>query len=146
MRRRKIIRITVACLITGIIMLCVSDFGHVSSDRPFGGSVLIWNRSGLDVRFDEVLVGDQTIGGGPQIIVSPKDLRQPWFEGGRDSVSFGFSSSTRQVELKLMTINELGERETVSCMLDSDLSSSSCFFQAFYSNGALLCTDCMYPR
>lgn len=141
MSRPKITGITVASLIAGIIVLCVSDFGHVSSDPPFIGNVIIWNVSGLDVRFEEILVGDQkTTGGGPRIIGSPKDLKNPWLEGPRDSIGFGFSSSTRQVELKLITINELDERETVSCMLDN--RSPWCIFKAYYHKGALMCSDC----
>jgi hypothetical protein len=141
MSHPKITGITVACLIAGIIVLCVSDFGRVSSDRPFIGNVIIWNASGLDVRFEEVRVGDEkTIGGGPQMIVSSKDLKKPWLEEGRNRVSLGFSSSKRQVELKLTTINELEERETVSCMLDSRLPW--CIFKAYYHKGALMCSDC----
>ncbi len=143
MSHPRITGITVACLIAGIIVLCVSDFGHVSSYGPFIGNVIIWNASGLDVRFEEVLVGDQeTTGGGPQIIVSPKVLKKPWLEEGRNRVDLGFSSSTRQVELRLTTINELDERETVSCMMDNP--KPRCFFSAYYHKGALMCSDCGY--
>jgi hypothetical protein len=141
MSRGKITGITVACLIAGIIVLCVRDVGHVSSDRLFIFNGTIYNASGLDVRFEEVLAGEQTTkGGGPQIIVSAKDLKERWLARDRNAASFGFSSSTRQVELKLTTINELDERETVSCMLDN--RSEMCFFKAYYHKGALMCSDC----
>ena len=118
-----------------IILLLAVQLACSIGDKPVQESfVQIWNGSGFDVRFEQVLIDDQVIGGGPHTIISS------------DYVSF--RSSTGPVQLKLTTINELEERETVSCTLAGSSTSNRpkwCRFRAYYYKGRLQCSDCEYP-
>jgi hypothetical protein len=130
-----------------IILLLAVQLACSKSDKPVRGSYLIiWNSSGLDVRFEQVVIDDQVIWGGAETFLSKEHLRQHLPHSGRDSVYVSFRSSTRPVQLKLTTINELEERETVSCTLDD--RPVSCRFKAYYHKGRLVCSDCrdFYPH
>jgi hypothetical protein len=135
-----------------IILLLAAQLAW--SNKPDRDSYLIiWNSSGLDVRFEQVVIDDQVIWGGAETFLSKEHLRQHLPHSGRDSVSFSFRSSTGPVQLKLTTINELEERETVSCTLDDPPVSGrfrgffgmGCRFRAYYYKGRLLCSDCENP-
>ena len=51
-----------------------------------------------------------------------------------------FFAPKKIVELKLIVVNQRGERETVSCELDN--RQRPCVFTARYSNGKLECGAC----
>ena len=54
-----------------IILLLAVQLACSKSDKPVRGSYLIiWNSSGLDVRFEQVVIDDQVIWGGAETFLS----------------------------------------------------------------------------
>lgn len=116
-------------------------FVYSVHDALYGSSyVMIWNRSGLDVQFERVTIDNQVIWSGPDLIVSPKDLDQPWLDNRRHSMMLDFRSPRKLVELKVVILTKMQEKETLSCTLDN--RSPPCFFEVFYHTGRLSCCEC----
>jgi hypothetical protein len=105
-----------------------------------GSEVMIWNRTGFDVQFEQVTIDDQVVWTGPELIVSPKDLSKPWLDNRRHCMLLEFRAPKKLVEFKLVMLNKMQEKEALSCTLDN--RSRPCFFEVFYHKGKLVCFDC----
>jgi hypothetical protein len=130
------------CLLFIFIILIVAiPLGYYAYHRNMNSLRSITNSSGSGVRFEKIIVDDQILWEGPDIIVKSRtNFEKPWLDRhGRGPMPY-FRAPKRFVELKLVVINEMQERETVSCMLDN--RSRPCFFEVYYKKGRLSCSDC----
>lgn len=127
--QRKVAIITV--IMTVVVVLYVMHSGRAIS------TLTIYNKSGLDVQFEKVMIDDRIIWGGADWLISKQHLTTPWLDRSPDRVSLEFQSAKKPVELKLVTLNRLHETEVVSCKLD--VQSDRCHFEAFYHKGRMTC-------
>lgn len=142
-RRRFWLKILIGfCLSALLLVVSVLIFFVYSVHHALYGfsNVMIWNRSGHDVRFEMVTVDDQVIWTGPALIVSPKDLKKPYLDNRRHAMMLGFSAPGKLLELKVVIRSKTEDKETLSCTLDN--RSRPCFFEVFYHQGRLSCGDC----
>jgi hypothetical protein len=125
-------------LVVGILAI---PLGYYAYYRHMSSLISIENWSGSDVRFYKVILDDHVLWEGHDIVVkSIKNLEKPWLDPhGRGPMPY-FRAPKKLVELKLVVINEVQERETVSCTLDN--RSRPCFFEVHYMKGRLSCSDC----
>lgn len=128
-------------LFSGIILTASLGVGYSIYDQTTASEVWIRNYSGSDVRFEKVTIDSTPIWEKPGIVIKTiKNLEKPWLDTRGDSIKPRFSAPRKNVELKLVTLNEKSERETVSCTLDNRRRPAS--FEAFYYKGRLVCRDC----
>ncbi|AFM27038.1 hypothetical protein [Desulfomonile tiedjei] len=98
--------------------------------------------SGSDVRFEKVTVDDQVIWDRPEFVIRTySNLDKPYLDPHGGSISAEFRAPRRKVELRLVVINEMQEKEIVSSKLDNSLGH--CSFTATYRKGKLVCSDCL---
>ncbi len=100
----------------------------------------IINDSGFDVRFDRIVIGRKVQGGGPEIYISRRDDHRSLIENRSTSRTVFFLAPRGAVGLQVVTVNDLGERETVKCNLDN--RGRPCSFTATYVKGRLFCHGC----
>lgn len=106
-------------------------------DTSVSSELWIRNYSGSDVRFEKVTVDGQPVWSKPDIVIKTlKNFEKPWLDNRGDTISPRFRAPKRDVELQLVTANEKGERETVSCTLDN--RKRPCLFEVFYYKGKLV--------
>jgi hypothetical protein len=123
----------VFCLV--LLIDAVRD-GYFIYDLNVRSEVEIRNWSGSDVRFEKVTIDGESVWGKPDIIVkSLRNFEKPWLDTNADSISIKFRAPRKNVELKLVALNDIRERETVSCMLDNARRPSS--FEVIYYKGKL---------
>jgi hypothetical protein len=133
-----------ACLLVFAIIFSVSDSGTSGNDDTLS-SVFVRNDTGFNVRFEKVIVDDQLVWEEPDLIfMSKRNLEKPWLDTRRHAFGFDFRAPKKFVELKIATLNDLQERDTVSCALDNRLKP--CFFEVSYQKGRLFCSHCSHLR
>ncbi len=128
---------TLFFLIVAIVAIPVGQYIYHSHTDS-----LLWivNSSDLGVRFEKVMIDDQIVWEGPAIIIKSKHtLKQPEHRNLGGNIMPHFRAPKKLVELKLVVIDQMQERETVSCMLDN--RSRPCFFEVFYHKGSLSCSE-----
>jgi hypothetical protein len=130
------------CLLLFFIILMVAvPWGYYAYDKHISSLISITNWSGSDVRFEKIILDDQVLWEGPDVVVkSKKNVEKPWLDRYGTGPMPYFRAPKKIVELKLVVINEMGERETVSCKLDN--RSRPCFFEVSYKKGRLSSSDC----
>jgi hypothetical protein len=130
------------CLLSVVIILTVAiSVGYYAYDRHMSSLISITNWSGSDVRFEKIILDGLILWEGPDVIVkSKKNVEKPWLDRYGTGPMPYFGAPKQIVELKLVVINEMGERETVSCTLDN--RSRPCFFEVSYRKGRLSSSDC----
>jgi hypothetical protein len=130
------------CLLVFALISCVSD---PSGNDDTLSSVFVRNDTGFNVRFEKVIVDDQLVWEEPDLIfMSKRNLEKPWLDTRRHGFGFDFRAPKKFVELKIATLNDLQERDTVSCALDNRLKP--CFFEVSYQKGRLFCSHCSHLR
>jgi hypothetical protein len=133
--------IGVCLLLAIIIVIVVLPLGYVVYGTYTLSTVMIDNRSGEDVRFEQVTIDDQTVWAGPDIIIKTKtNLQKPYLDTRGKFIGPSFRVPKKVVELRIVTVNEMQEKETVACALDN--RSSPCFFSVHYFKGRLECSKC----
>ncbi len=122
--------IAVGALFFCIFLVTLIQSGYFIYDINVSSELSIRNWSGSDVRFEKVTVDDQPVWDKPHIIIKTiKNFEKPWLDTHGDSISANFRAPKKGVELKLITVNEMQESETVSCILDNLRRPSS--FEVF---------------
>lgn len=125
-------------LFIGVMSIPALEVGYFLYEQNTQSEVWIRNWSGSDVRFERVTIDNQPIWGKPKIVVKTiRNLEKPWLDTRGDTVLLKFRTPKGNVELKLVTVNEMQKRETVSCTLD--VGSRSHRFDAYYLGGRLAC-------
>jgi len=125
-------------LVVGILAVIVGNYTYERHTRSL---ISIKNWSGLDVRFEKMILDNEILWEGPNVVVKSKtNLEKPWLDRHGTGPMPYFRAPKKLVELKLVVINQMQERETVSCTLDN--RSRPCFFEVFYRKGRLSCSDC----
>ncbi|MFZ5866055.1 MAG: hypothetical protein ACOYXY_09260 [Thermodesulfobacteriota bacterium] len=126
-----------------IILLGTIDAAYIIYDHNTTSKVWIRNWSGSDLRFEEVTIDDKPIWNKPDVVIKTiKNFQEPLLDTRGDKIALGFRAPKKEVELKLVTLNEMQEKETVVCRIDNRLRP--CFFQAYYYKGRLVCHQIEY--
>ena len=103
-------------------------------------AIIIKNRSGANVRFEQVTIDGQVVWTRRDLIIETvPDFRKPR-DTSRSSIMLRFVAPKRTVEVKLSVVTLTHQRETVSCALDN--RSRPCIFGAYYVKGRLHCGEC----
>jgi hypothetical protein len=117
----------IVAILTIVLLLAMPSYWLPTYGQSIS-FVYIRNESPPELLVQSVQIDDQ--------IIWRHDVIKP-----KRGMYLEFRCLRKPVELKLMTVNELGERATASCTLDVRLLS--CIFDAHYVNGTLTCTDCV---
>jgi hypothetical protein len=124
-----------------VILIVAIPLGYYAYDRHMKSILFIQNWSGSDVRLEKVILDDQILWEGRDIVLkSKRNLDKSGLEPEQARLMPYFCAPKKSLELKLVFINEFQERETVSCTLDN--RSRPCFFEVSYKKGKLFCGDC----
>jgi hypothetical protein len=124
-------------LIAGILAVIAGDYIYEKHTKSL---ISVTNWSGSDVRFEKVILDNEILWEGPDVVVKSKNPERPWLDRHGTGPMPYFRAPRKLVELKLVVINQMQERETVSCTLDN--RSGPCFFEVSYRKGRLSCGDC----
>lgn len=124
--------VIVSCMFILIMLLAGPD------PYPYG-SLYICNRSGLDVQFEELTVENTLIWGGPEFVASTELQKRSNAGDAGACRFFTFHAPRKAVQLSLTTMNELQEKEVVTCILDN--TQGPRHYWVWYHNGGLACCD-----
>jgi len=141
-RRPHWIRVVIALsLVIFLIILTALLSGCGICSLLTESAIIIENRSGSNVRFEEVTIDGQIVWAGHDVIIRTKgNLEKPYLDTTPASIMIHFRAPKRILELKLTVVTLMLERETVSCALDN--RPRPCIFAAHYVKGKLHCGEC----
>lgn len=143
-RRGALLLIVVVglCLVyLAIILFVPAPKGSCADGMHPRSMAIIRNGSGSNIRFEKVIVDDEIVWEEPELtIMSKKDVETPWLDKRVASFWIDFCAPDKFVELKIATLNDMEERDTVSCALDNRLRP--CLFEVGYQKGRLVCSPC----
>jgi hypothetical protein len=123
-------------------LIALAPLGRLICDLFTKSAVSVSNMSGSDVRFEKVTVNNQTIWDRSEVIIKTySNPENPYLDMRGGSIYAEFRAPRRKIELKLIVINEMNEKEVLSCTLDN--SRRPCHFSADYRKGKLVCGDCV---
>ncbi len=138
--RVKIIALLFIAVVVVIAIPWIYYTARYIYDRHTRSLISIENYSGSDIRFEKITINNEVVWYDPSITFKSKPLTKPWLSTHRAGPTSWFHSPKAVVELKMGIVNQKGEVQTLSCQLNN--RSRPCFFEAFYINGSLSCSDC----